>query len=65
MANRQDSGSSPAHENQRPVSHNEDAIPEMQDDTRGRLGAEDDDTFDESDMEEVDEEEEGEDEGNY
>ena len=47
MATRQDSGSNAAHENQRPSSHNEDAIPEMSeneasDRTRGMAEDEDD-----------------------
>jgi hypothetical protein len=52
MANRQDSGSNSAHENQRPTSHNEEAVPEMMDDEE----------FEDSDTED---EEEEEDEGRY
>jgi hypothetical protein len=63
MANRQDSGSNSAHENQRPTSHNEDAVPEMMDDeVRGRADAEDEEEFEDADMED---EEEEEDEGRY
>jgi hypothetical protein len=67
MANRQDSGSTSAHENQRPTSHNEDAIPEMTDtgnrpdDARGQL--ESDDEFE--DTEDLDEEEADESEGSF
>jgi hypothetical protein len=65
MANRQDSGSNPAHQNERPTSHNEDALPEMMDDeVRGRADEDDDEEFDESDLEDDGEEEE-EDEGSY
>ena len=63
MANRQDSGKNPTPENERPASRNEDALPEMSDDLRGRADEADDDEFD-VDVEEVDEQEE-EDEGNY
>ena len=63
MANRQDSGSNSAHENQRPTSHNEEAVPEMMDDeVRGRADEEDDEEFEDSDTED---EEEEEDEGRY
>lgn len=56
MATRHDSGSNAAHENQRPASHNEDAIPEM-DDTETRAMAEDeDDEFE--DTEDLDDESE-------
>ena len=61
MANRQDSGSNSSHENQRPTSHNEDAVPEMtdssvNDNTRNLEDAEDsDDEFE--DTEDLDEEE--------
>jgi hypothetical protein len=68
MANRQDSGSNSAHQNQRPTSHNEDALPEMTEsrdmgeDARN-LGEDEDDEFDESedaeDLEDEDEEDEG------
>ena len=64
MANRQDSGSNSAHQNERPTSHNEDAVPEMMDDeVRGRADEEEDEEFDDSDTEDQDEEEE--DEGRY
>ena len=62
MANRQDSGSNSAHENQRPTSHNEDAVPEMTDDIRGRDEEEDEfdeDLDDETDVDAEDEEDEG------
>ena len=60
MARRQDSGSNPSHENQRPTPHNEDRIPEFTDDTRGR--AEDDD----AEATDLDQDmEEDEDEGTY
>jgi hypothetical protein len=60
MANRQDSGSNSAHQNQRPNAHNEDSIPEMSEDTRNMADESEDDDFE--DAEELDEEEEGEDE---
>ncbi len=64
MANRQDSGSNSAHENQRPTSHNEDALPEMTEDARGKADESDDDEF-EDDSDDVDEaDEDAEDEGN-
>ena len=62
MAKRQDSGSNAAQQNQRPTSHNEDALPEMDDDIRGR-GDEAEDEFEDTD-EEADEEDET-DEGTY
>ena len=58
MANRQDSGSNAAHENQRPNDHNEDRLPENTDQARG-LGESDADEF-EDDEEEMDEDEENE-----
>ena len=65
MANRQDSGSNSAHENQRPTSHNEDALPEMTEDVRNRADESDDDEF-EDDSDDVDEaDEESDDEGNF
>ena len=66
MAKRQDSGSNSAHENQRPTSHNEDAVPDLTDDTRGRAEGEGDE-FEEDDEEGegFEEEEEEADEGNY
>lgn len=65
MARRQDSGSNAAHENQRPTSHNEDALPEMTDNIRGRDENEDEFADDEDleDMDDTDIDEE--DEGNY
>ena len=61
MAKRQDSGSNSAHQNQRPTSHNEDAVPDNTENVRG-IGSDDDDFDDEdldddSDDEEADEEE--------
>ena len=61
MAKRQDSGSNSSHQNQRPTSHNEDAVPENTDNIRG-IGSdddefEDDDVDDEMDDDEADEEE--------
>ena len=61
MAKRQDSGSNSAHQNQRPTSYNEDAVPENTDNIRG-IGSdddefEDDDVDDEMDDDEADEEE--------
>ena len=60
MAKRQDSGSSSAHQNQRPNPHNEDSIPEMTEDTRNLLdeGEEDDEFEDSEDLEEEEEDEE-------
>ena len=67
MANRSDSGSNSAHQNQRPTSHNEDAVPEMTEDTRERergAAAEGEDDFEDTeDSEETEEEEE--DEGTF
>jgi hypothetical protein len=67
MANRQDSGSNSAHENQRPTSQNEDAVPEMTDNIRGREENEDefdvDRDEDMGDMDDTDVDED--DEGNY
>jgi hypothetical protein len=60
MAKRQDSGSNSAHENERPTSHNEDALPEMtgsgnRGDDRVRSAAEsEDDEFE--DTEDLDDE---------
>jgi hypothetical protein len=60
MANRQDSGSNSAHENQRPTSHNEDALPEMtesgnrgDDQVRGSADNEDDEFEDTEDLDET------------
>ena len=47
MARRQDSGSNSAQQNQRPTSHNEDAVPEMTEELRGRADEGDEDEFDE------------------
>jgi hypothetical protein len=58
MAKRQDSGSNSAHQNQRPTSHNEDAVPENTDNVRGI--ASDDDDFDDDDLD--DEMDDGDDE---
>ena len=59
MANRRDSGSSSAHQNERPNPHNEDSIPEMTEDTRGMADeSENEDEFE--DTEDLDEDEEGE-----
>ena len=54
MAKRQDSGSNSAHENQRPTSHNEDALPEMTEDVRNSAADESDDEFE--DAEDMDDE---------
>ena len=61
MANRQDSGSTSAHQNQRPNDHNEDAIPEMTEETRGAADDEvdEDDAFEETEEDEAAEDEEG------
>jgi hypothetical protein len=65
MAKRQDSGSNSAHQNQRPTSHNEDAVPENTEQTRG-IGSDDDDFDDlDDDMEDDDEEEDEESEGSF
>ena len=64
MANRQDSGSNSAHENQRPTSHNEDALPEMTDDARNRADESEDDEF-EDDSDDVDEADEDAEEGSF
>ena len=69
MAKRQDSGSTSAHQNERPTDHNEDAIPEMteeisdnttREETRG-AGDEldEDDEFEETEDDEAAEDEEG------
>ena len=66
MANRQDSGSNSAHENQRPTSHNEDAVPEMTDSSDVRNRAEDDDSADEFDeADDADDEEQDEEDGSF
>ena len=62
MANRQDSGSSSAHQNRRPNAQNDDSIPEMGDDVRAQADDidEDDDEFEDTDdLEDVDDDEEG------
>lgn len=56
MANRQDSGSNSAHENQRPDPHNEDRLPENTDQARG-LGEPDDEFEDDEEVEDEEEEE--------
>lgn len=61
MATRHDSGSNAAHENQRPASHNEDAIPEMDDTetsehTRAMAEDEDDEFEDTEDLDDESEE---------
>ena len=56
MANRQDSGSDAAHQNQRPTSHNEDAVPEMTDDVRGRADEGNDEFEDADDLDDLDNE---------
>ena len=60
MANRQDSGSNSAHENQRPNPHNEDRLPENTDTARGRGESGESDEFDDDneDLDEMDEEDE-------
>jgi hypothetical protein len=64
MAKRQDSGSNSAHQNQRPTSHNEDAVPEMIEDNRGRATeADEEEEFEEA--EDLDEEEDVGEEGTY
>ena len=59
MAKRQDTGSNASRENQRPASHDEDAVPEMTDDLRGRSDEDEGDEFEEDEEEGIDEEEEG------
>jgi len=64
MAKRQDSGSNSAHQNQRPTSPNEDAVPENTDNVRGT--GSDDDEFEDDDLDdETDEDEEEENEGSF
>jgi hypothetical protein len=65
MAKRQDSGSNSAHQNQRPNSHNEDAIPENTENLRGT--GSDDDEFEDDDDSEMDDDEadEEENEGSF
>ena len=65
MAKRQDSDSDSAQQDQRPTPRNEDALPEMNDETRG-LASEADDEDDFDDDEDVDDEENEEsDEGTF
>ena len=64
MANRQDSGSDTAQQDQRPTPRNEEAVPEMTEDARGRAAeADDEDAFEDAD-DDLDEEEEN-DEGSF
>jgi len=56
MANRQDSGSNAAQQNQRPTSQNEDALPEMTDDVRGRADEGDDEFEDAEEGDDLDDE---------
>ena len=66
MANRQDSGSNSAQENERPTSQNDDALPEMNEDARGRADESDDDEFEESDeSDDLDDAADTEDEGSF
>ena len=62
MANRQDSGSNSAHQNERPNANNQDSIPEMTEETQNMSDEDDDDEFDDS--EDLDEEEGEEEQGN-
>ena len=62
MAKRQDSGSNSAHQNQRPTSHNEDAVPDNTDNVRG-IGSDDDD-FDDDDLDDDSDDEEADEEEN-
>jgi hypothetical protein len=62
MARREDSGGNAAQQNERPNPHNEDAVPEMADDVRGRADEDDDDEFE--DAEDLDDEDDESDEGN-
>jgi hypothetical protein len=59
MPKRQDTGSNSAHQNERPTSNNEDAVPEMTDDISGRLDEDEGDEFEEDEEEGVEEEDEG------
>ena len=67
MANRQDSGSNSAHEDQRPTSHNEDALPEMTDSAvnDNTRNMEDDSDEEFEDTEDLDEEESDTEEGSF
>ena len=56
MANRQDSGSDAAHQNERPTSRNDDALPEMNDDVRGRADEGDDEFEDTEDLDDLNDE---------
>ena len=65
MTKRQDSGSSSAHQNQRPTAQNEDTFPEMTDDSRNMADDGEDDEFDDSeddDSEDIDDVDEGDEE---
>ena len=62
MAKRQDSGSNSAHQNQRPTSHNEDAVPDNTENVRG-IGSDDDD-FDDDDLDDDSDDEEADEEEN-
>jgi hypothetical protein len=64
MAKSQDSGGNAAQQNPRPASHDEDAMPEMSEDIRGRADDDDDEFEDADDLDEADEEDES-DEGKY
>lgn len=64
MAKRQDSGSNSAQQNQRPTSHNEDAVPETTEETRG-VAADDEDDFEESEDAEEEADDESDEEGTF
>ena len=60
MANRQNSGGAPAQQNERQRAQDDDALPELNDDVRGRADDEDDEDFEEAeDLDEEDDSEEG------
>ena len=63
MANRQDSGSGSAHQNQRPNAHNEDTIPKTTEETRNLADESDEDEFEDAEDLDDEEEEEEEEEG--
>jgi hypothetical protein len=48
MANRQDSGSSSAHQNQRPPARDEENVRDVSEDVQGRSDEHDDDEFEET-----------------
>ena len=52
MAKRQDTGSNAAHQNQRLTPQNEDAVPELDEDGKGRAADEDDELEDTEDLDE-------------